>query len=63
MKLIIDKNNVLTKVHLEDNETKVTIPNGVTGISGSAFMDSTFVKEIEIPSSVTFINNQAFQNC
>ena len=43
--------------------TKLTIPNGVTGIGSKAFDYCTELTSIEIPSSVTSIGDHAFSGC
>ena len=43
--------------------TKVTLPNSVTSIGGSAFSGCTGLKSITIPSSVTSIGYYAFYGC
>ncbi|WP_454970217.1 leucine-rich repeat domain-containing protein [Eubacterium sp.] len=47
------KNNILT----------VTIEDGITSISRSAFSNCSSLKTITIPNSVTYINDSAFSNC
>ena len=41
---------------------ELIIPNGVTRLEGSCFANLT-ITEIDIPSSVNYINNSAFINC
>ena len=43
--------------------TKLIIPNNVTSIGNSAFMNCSGLTSIEIPSTVTSIGSYAFQNC
>lgn len=43
--------------------TSVIIPNSVTFIDVSAFIECIGLKSITIPNSVTTISRQAFQNC
>ena len=47
------KNNILT----------VTIEDGITSISRSAFSNCSSLKTITIPNSVTYIRDSAFYNC
>lgn len=58
---IID--NVLVKADEERNEGVVTIPDGVTRICQSAFMDCDKITSVIIPDSVTWIGYNAFKNC
>ena len=48
---------------LFDNVSKVTIPNNVTTIDGSAFENCTMLTNVTIPNSVTSIGASAFMNC
>ena len=41
----------------------VTIPDGVTSISSSAFEDCISLTGVVIPDSVTYIGIEAFKNC
>lgn len=41
----------------------VTVPAGVTEISGSAFKDCLFLEEITLPSGLNNIREYAFDNC
>lgn len=43
--------------------TELSIPDGVTGISKSAFSGCTAITSITIPDSVTSIGESAFYNC
>ncbi len=54
-------NNVIYDYYGED--TKVVIPNGITGISSSAFSGCTNITSIDIPDSVTYIGDRAFSSC
>ena len=62
MKFVID-GKILTRVELEDNDTKVIIPEEVGSIGGNSFCYKMFVKEIVLPSEITIINNRAFIGC
>ncbi|MBQ2679625.1 MAG: leucine-rich repeat protein [Firmicutes bacterium] len=44
-------------------DTSYTIPNGVTSIGNSAFMDCSSLTAIEIPDSMTSIGDFAFDRC
>ena len=59
-------NEVLKAAAGADGERVVTgfvIPEGVTSIGRSAFMDKATLKSISIPESVTSIETYAFWNC
>ncbi|MDO4963228.1 MAG: leucine-rich repeat domain-containing protein [bacterium] len=45
------------------NLTSITIPESVTSIGGTAFMDCTSLRSITIPESVTSIGGTAFVGC
>lgn len=48
------------------NKTKaesITIPDGVVRIADGAFYDDSFLKEIDIPDSVTELQGNPFQSC
>lgn len=50
--------------HKDDVELKeVIIPNGITIIRGEAFCDCSNLTSVTIPSSLTRIEWNAFQNC
>ena len=75
--VIIDENNtsfkssgnyILSKdgtklVFWFGNLTELTIPDGITSISSSAFSGCTGLTSMTIPNSVTSIGNYAFENC
>lgn len=46
-----------------DNLKKVTIPSGVTNVSGGMFSECPNLSEVVIPSSVTAIQYSAFRDC
>ncbi len=46
-----------------DQIKKVTLPNGLTSISSSAFINCTNLTEITIPDGVTYFGIYAFRNC
>jgi hypothetical protein len=43
--------------------TSITIPDGVTSISNSAFNGCSGLKSITIPKSITYIGSSAFEGC
>lgn len=45
------------------NREVVTIPEGVTQISSSAFEYNPYIKKVVLPSTVTYIGYWAFSNC
>ena len=57
----IIKSNVLTKY--VGTSPYVNIPDGVIGISESAFLNRSYVKDVSIPNTVTFIGDFAFDGC
>ncbi len=46
-----------------DQIKKVTLPNGLTSISSSAFINCSNLTEITIPDGVTYFGIYAFRNC
>ena len=48
---------------LQNDVTKITIPNSVTSIGNNAFSYCTSLTSITIPNSVTSIGNKAFYGC
>ena len=48
---------------LNDEIIAVEIEEGVTSIGGRAFINCTRLKSVTIPSSVSFINDEAFSRC
>ena len=48
---------------LNDNITKITIPNTITSIGEYTFSDCTSLTSITIPNSVTSIGDEAFYGC
>ena len=75
--VIIDENNtsfkssgnyILSKdgtklVFWFGNLTELTIPDGITSISGGAFYNCTDLTNVTIPNSVTSISSSAFSGC
>ena len=57
------ENGVLKKYTAEGNETKVVIPDTVTGIGENAFRWCSDLKKVTIPDSVTYIESFAFFEC
>lgn len=55
----------ITRVKATDNTalTAITIPNTMTGITGSAFRDCYYLTNINIPNTITDIYPQAFRSC
>ncbi|MFI3255817.1 MAG: leucine-rich repeat domain-containing protein, partial [Eubacteriales bacterium] len=47
----------------QGNETKVTIPDGITKISEGAFWNNPIVTTVVMPDSVTIVGKQAFYQC
>lgn len=47
----------------EDECTKIVIPNGVKEIGDNAFVGCKMLEYVEIPESVSVIQNYAFDNC
>ena len=61
----ISKNNNVTFIDVKTKSdiTAVTIPDGVTEIPNSVFMDYTLLTNITLPNSVKLIDNSAIRNC
>lgn len=57
------KNSVLERCIPEQNETSVTVPDGVTQIGTNAFEECISLQEITLPDSVTEIGTRAFYHC
>lgn len=57
------ENNVLLKAKLENGETDVTIPDGVTKIGSGAFFICYELTSVTIPDTVTEIGYAAFSGC
>lgn len=45
------------------NETDIVIPEGVMSIGPNAFNGNLLIKNVKFPSSLTSIDNNAFENC
>ncbi len=62
--VIFDKDiAVLVRYPIGKNETKYTIPDGVTNIGDNAFMGCSSLKSITMPNSVASIGDNAFADC
>ena len=57
------ENGVLKKYREEDGVTAVVIPDTVTSIGNSAFVNCSSLTSVEIPDSVTRIGDSAFSGC
>lgn len=57
------KKDGLATVVLEDGETELVIPAGVTKINDYAFYECEYLTDIRIPDSVTEIGDNAFVGC
>ncbi len=55
-------NNILTDCKLE-GDSHITLPEGITEISALAFSGCATLESIDIPGSVEYIGEYAFENC
>ncbi len=62
MKLHIE-NGLLKQVELEEGETEVVLPEGVTALAPGAFDGCTALRSVTIPQSIREGNPEAFAGC
>lgn len=57
------KSNVLLGITTPFTQSQLTIPSGVSKVSSFIFNSNSFITNVEIPSSVKEIGEQAFSSC